>query len=141
MNFKVLRPTSDTPFHVDWGWFERNNLNAESFVRNQLCYSCHQKFADGYPVEEVDYVHPETGEVTRMDSLRESILAHCQFEPSYLNEDTPIAQAILRLFLANGNQPLTPKAMAQRLGRHDTQGIVRLLTASGVQNGVVPVKR
>jgi hypothetical protein len=140
MKFKLLRPTLDTPFHIDWGWFERNQLNAESFVRGQLCYSCHQKFENGLEVEEVDHIDPETGEVFRMDNLRESILAHCQLQPDYLAPDVPVAQAILRIFLANNNHPLSALELSQRLRRSDAESLLRLLTASGVKNGIVPVK-
>ncbi|MBA3530626.1 MAG: hypothetical protein H0T73_01710 [Ardenticatenales bacterium] len=140
MKFKLIRPTLETPFHIDWAWFDRNHLNAESFVRGQLCYSCHQRFEKGLAVEEVDHIDPETGEVIRMDSLRESILAHCQMQPDYLAPDVPVMQAILRVFLANNNQPLTAVGLSQRLRRSDAETLLRLLTASGVQNGVVPVK-
>lgn len=140
MKFKLSRPTSDTPLHVDWSWFERNHLNAESIVRNQLCYTCHQRFGDGQEVEQVDYIDPTSGEVFRMDSLRECILTHCQWERDYINGETPLVQAVLRLFLSTNNQPMTVTEIAQRLGRHDGEAILRVLTASGVQNGIVPVR-
>lgn len=139
MKFKLRRPTSDTPFHVDWSWFERNNLDAQSVIRNQLTESCRHRL-EGREVTEVDHIDPATGEVFRLDTLREAILAECQWEADYISEDLPLAQAILRLFLATNNQPLTPVELAHRLNRHDPDTILRVLTAKGVDNGIVPVR-
>jgi hypothetical protein len=141
MNFKLLRPTTTTPFHIDWSWFERNGLDVQSLIRNQLSEKSAQMLADGEPVEEVDYVDPETGEVFRIDSLRETILAESRWEPDFINDSLPLMQGIFRLFLAENNRPLTATQIAQRLGRHDPNAILRVLTASGVQNGVVPVRK
>lgn len=140
MKFRQLRPSVETLFHVDWGWFDRNNIDAQSVIRNQLCYRCQQQFADGQEVAEVDHIDPETGEITRLDNLREAILAHCQWEPTYIDSEMPLLQGILRLFLASNNHPLSVLEMAQRLGRHDPETILRLLTARGVQSGIVQLR-
>lgn len=139
MKFKLVRPTVNTPFHIDWGWFEQNQLDPESAVRRQLCYRCQQQFEEGLAVEEVDYVDPESGEVLRMDNLRESILAHCREQRDYISEETPLMQSVFRLFLANNNTPLTPQEIAHHLSRADADTILRVLT-SGVKSGVVPLR-
>ena len=138
MRFKLLRPTVNTTFHVDWSWFERNNLNAQSFIRNQLSNEAQQLFENGLKVREVDYIDPESGEVFRMDNMREMILARCQWEPNYITSDMPLVQSVFRLFLANNNKPMTIIQLAQGLGRHNPQAILRVRTGSGVQNGIVP---
>jgi hypothetical protein len=140
MKFKLRRPTVEMPFHVDWSWFERNNFDVDRIVWNQLCDDCQQQFGNDYVVEEVDYIEPETGEVSRVDTLREAILAHCQWLPDYINEETPLVQSVLRLFLANNNKPLSSQQIAQRLQRHDADAILRVLTAGGVQSGIVPMR-
>jgi hypothetical protein len=140
LKLKLLRPTIETPFHVDWGWFESNHLSAESVIRRQLCEQ-HQREFEGHDVEELDYVDSESGEVFRMDNLREATLSHCQWERDYLTHDMPLMQAILRIFLANNNQPLTPVEIVGRLERHDPEAILRLLTASGVNYGIVPARK
>ncbi|MDQ4079037.1 MAG: hypothetical protein M3220_22690 [Chloroflexota bacterium] len=140
MKFRLLRPTIDTPFHIDWDWFERNNISMESVIRNQLSEEYQRRF-EGQEVHEVDYIDPATGEVFRVDNLREAILAEGQWEPDYITRSMPLTQAILRIFLASNNQPLTPVELARRLERHDPEAILRVLTASGVSNGVVPVRK
>ena len=139
MNFKAMRPTGDTPFQINWSWFERNNINAQSLVRNQLNYKWRQRFDNGLEIKEVDYINSETGEVFKMDNMREAILAECQWEPDYITRDMPLLQSILRLFLANNNQPMTVVEMARRLERHDSNAILNLLTASKIQNGITPI--
>lgn len=140
MNFKRLRPTSATRFHIDWSWFERNGLDVQSLIRNQLSDASLKKLADGDAVEEVDYIDPATGEVSRMDTLRETIIAESRWEPDFINASLPLMQGIFRVFLAENNRPLTAVELAQRLNRHDSDAILRVLTATGVQNGVVPVR-
>jgi hypothetical protein len=139
MKFKLRRPTLDTRFHVDWSWFERNNINPESVIRNQLTESYQQRMA-GEEIREVDYIAPDTGEVLRMDNLRETILIEAQWEEGYITSDMPLSQAILRIFLATNNRPMTAREMAQRLERNDPETILRVLTATGVTNGIVPLR-
>jgi hypothetical protein len=141
MNFKLLRPTTNTLFHIDWSWFERNGLDVQSLIRNQLSPNLLRKFADGHSPEEVDYIDPTTGEVFRLDSLRETILAESRWEPDYINNSLPLMQGVFRVFLAENNLPLSPVDLAHHLGRRDPETILRVLTASGVQNGVVPLRK
>jgi hypothetical protein len=50
-------------------------------------------------------------------------------------------QGVFRVFLAENNRPLSPVDLAHHLGRRDPETILRVLTASGVQNGVVPLRK
>lgn len=138
MKFLRAQPMISTFFHIDWDWFERNNLSAIGMIRHQLSQTYQERFADGLKVKEIDYVDPETAEVLRIDNMREAILAHCQWEPDYISTEMPLAQSIFRIFLANNNQQQTVIQLAERLGRRDTRTILRALTASGVQYGIVP---
>ncbi len=136
---RIARPTPETRFHVDWSWFERNNINAEKVVRDQLTPKVAGRFSPDDAVEMVDYIDPQTGEVTQIDALREAIMSECQWEPLYLTGDIPLVQAVLRVFLANNNQPLNVVELAQRLERFDSDSILRVLTTGGVQMGIVPL--
>ena len=139
LKLKVARPTIETPFHLDWAWFERNHINVENVIRNQLTPRVAKRFPEGATVEILDHIDPETGEVSRMDALREAIMSECQWEPDYITGDIPLVQAVLRVFLANNNKQLTAGELAQRLGRNDPETILRVLTSGGVQMGVVPL--
>lgn len=139
-NFGGLRPTIDTLFHIDWSWFERNQFNAEQVIRNQLSEKVAKRFPEGTEVATLDYIDPETGEVSRVDAMREAIMAECQWEPDYISPDLPLIQNVLRIFLANNNQPLNSVQLAQRLGRMDGESVLRLLISGIVPMGVVPLR-
>ncbi len=138
LKLKVARPTIETSFHLDWAWFERNHINVENVIRNQLTPRVARRFPEEQAVEILDYIDPETGEVFRMDALREAIMSECQWEPDYITGEIPLVQAVLRIFLANNNKSLTTNDLAQRLGRADPETILRVLTSGGVQMGIVP---
>ncbi|HYN87273.1 MAG TPA: hypothetical protein VER55_02025 [Ardenticatenaceae bacterium] len=140
MVLRLLRPTLNTRFVIDWDWFQRNRMNPQLAVGNQLCYQCRREFEEGLPVEEVDWVDSETAEVSRIDSMREHILVHCQWKPDYINTTTPLSTAIFRALLANNNRPLSVAELTQRLGRTDPETILRLLTHGEVKNGIVPMR-
>ena len=75
MILDLLRPTVETPFAIDWDWFKKHGIDAQLAVRSQLCQQCRREFNQGAPIEEVDWVDPNSGEVFRVDSLREHIMA------------------------------------------------------------------
>lgn len=135
-----VKPTVDTPFHIEWDWFRRNGVDADLLVREQLCAECRQAFDEGKPVEEVDWVHPDTGEVFRVDAVREAILSHCQWKPDYISPATPLVTAVFRTLLANNNQPLSPRELAQRLSRWEPETILIVLSRGDVKWGLMPVE-
>ena len=137
MKFKLRRPTIDTPFHIDWGWFERNNLSAQSAIYNQICETHRHEVAPD-ATEPVDYIDPATGEVFPMDPMREMILSLCQWEDDYITGEMPVNQALFRLLLATNNRPITPSEMASHLKRVDANTLLRLLTSGSVSYGIVP---
>ena len=55
------------------------------------------------------------------------------------DRDMPLLQSILRLFLANHNQPMSVAEIARRLERHDSQAILKVLTAGEIKNGILPI--
>jgi hypothetical protein len=135
---RIARPTLETRFAIDWSWFERSQINAEKVIRDQLPPAVARRFPEDKSIPIVDYINPETGEVTQIDALREAIMSECQWEPTFITGDIPVVQAVLRMYLANNNQSLTAVEIAQRLGRHDPEVILRVLTGGGVQMGIVP---
>lgn len=137
---ELLLPTIETPFVIDWDWFPRKGIDPQLMIKGQLCQQCRREFEQGASVEEVDWIDPNTGEVFRVDSLREHILAHCQWKPDYITPTTPLATGVFRALLANNNRPLSSIQLAQRLGRTDPNVILRLLTRGEIKNGIVPAR-
>ena len=139
MNYKMMQPNLDTPFQIDWDWFKQGHIDAKSVVQNQLSYKWRERFDNGLEIKEVDYINPDTGEVSQTTNMHEVILSECQWEPDYITRDMPLLQSILRLFLANNNQPMTVTEIARRLERHDSQVILQVLTVGPIENGIIPI--
>lgn len=137
----LIRPTVETPFHIDWNWFARNDIDGEQVLRDQLTPDVRQEFEQGKEIEDVDWIDPDTGEVFRVDSLREAILSECQWKPNYITESTPLITAVFRALLANNNRPTTPVELAQRLGRSTPETILNVLSRGGVKYGIVPTEK
>ncbi len=72
-----------------------------------------------------------------MPGIQHALISHCSQQPDYLTPQTSLVNAIFRLFLANGNQPLSPRQMGESLGR-PPQMILRTLSGSRVYKGIRP---
>jgi hypothetical protein len=86
---------------------------------------------------QVDWVDPETAEVQQVDGLQHVLITHCAKEAGFVTEQSAIVDGIFRLFLANGNTPLTPVELGERLGRPPII-ILKLLSGTRVYKGLRP---
>jgi len=136
---RPLRPTIDTKFHIDFSWWEKQNKDVRVFMRELLCPECTTAAAAAPDRQLVDMVDPVTAEVTRVDALWEAIRACCSLQPGYITPETPILDSIFRLFLGNGNQPLSVREMHERLDKKPPEVILRLLIHGQVYKGIKPV--
>ena len=100
-------------YHVDPAWFAENRLSFEDVARARMCDSCRAKI--GTEVEErAPVFEKETGrmsfEVHRgtygSDPVK-TIREHCGRAKNYIHRDMPTLEAIFRIYLANGNEPMT----------------------------------
>lgn len=87
--------------------------------------------------DEVDWVDPETGEVRRIDALQRELQTTAE-SPDFITGQTSLVDTIFRLFLANGNTPLTPAEMGEELKRHP-QMILKTIAGGRVYKGIRPV--
>ena len=47
------RPTTDTPFYIDWEWWADNDRNYRLYLYEQLCEECRRRFPSPMDVAEV----------------------------------------------------------------------------------------
>ena len=137
---RLLRPSIDTKFHIDFSWWEKQNKDIRVFMRELLCPECLELAAAAPGKHMVDMVDPETAEVRQVDALWEAIQACCSYKPDYIAPETPILDSIFRLFLANGNQPLSVRELHQRLDKNPPDVMLRLLTRGQIYMGIKPVE-
>jgi hypothetical protein len=133
------KPTVDTKFHIDFDWWEQTGMNFRVQLLSHLCPDCRARLHDYRQADLIDWVDAETGEVTRVDGLWHSLRTCCSLKADYLGEQTPIMAALTRVFLANGNEPLSPRELGERLHR-SPEAILRTLTGLQMQTGIKPFR-
>jgi hypothetical protein len=134
----LVKPTLDTPFHVDYEWWERQGLQIGVELRTHLCGEHRVVFQDHYDVERIDWVDDRTGQVTQVDGLQHVLQIHCSKQPGYINSQLSLVDAVFRVFLANGNLPISCKELANITGQ-PADKILRTLTGRQVYKGIRPV--
>ncbi len=134
---RSLRPTLDTPFHIDYGWWNKTDRDLRVYLRGHLCAEHRAQFEANSDVEMIDWVDPLTAEVKRMDGLVLQMRAHCARQPDFITEHTSIVDAAFRVFLINDNEPLTPRQLADQID-HDAETILRTIGGKQVYQGLRP---
>jgi hypothetical protein len=134
---QLVRPTLDTKFHIDNQWWERADREMEVYLLGQLCPEHRAAYANLDAKATVDHVDPSTGEVRRVLGIQHALISHCAKQPGYLTPQTSLINAVFRIFLANGNTPLSSTEIAQRLGR-PASTILRTLSSQRVYKGIRP---
>jgi hypothetical protein len=135
---KLVKPTIDTPFRIDYDWWERQNLSIRVELRAHLCPEHQAVFSEHFDTERIDWVDERTGEVTQVDGLQHILQIHCSKQPGYMDDRLSLVDAIFRTFLANGNTPLTPRVLSSIVGQ-PADKILRTLSGYRVYKGIRPV--
>ena len=133
----LVKPTLDTPLHIDYGWWERRGLQINVELRTHLCKEHQAIFSEHFDTDIIDWVDSKTGEVTQVDGLRHVLQVHCSKQPGYINEHLSLVDAIFRVFLANGNTPLTCKELSDIVSQ-PPEKILRTLAGQRVYKGLRP---
>jgi hypothetical protein len=133
----LVKPTLQTHFHIDFDWWAKNDRDWRVYLRSYLCPEHQAAFAEMDMDAQVDWVDPETAEVQQVDGLQHVLITHCAKELGFVTEQSAIVDGIFRLFLANGNTPLTPLELGERLGRPPVT-ILKLLSGTRVYKGLRP---
>ena len=133
----ILRPTADTPFHIDFDWWQANDRDWRVYLNALLCAEHQAMFADWQDGQSFDWIDPRTAEVKPVDGIQHILMSHCARQPEFLNQHTALVEAVFRLFLINGNQPMSSANLAERLNRpQDT--ILKTLTGARIYRGLRP---
>ena len=136
---KYIKPTSKTKFHVDFNWWLQDGHSLHRTLLDNACSACRAALEDESEVRTVDWVDPQTAQVFVIDQLWQTIHTHCSQDPEYLSEYLPMTTAILRMFIANDNAPLTPIEMQQKLPRRGAGVILKTIGGHRVYQGIRPV--
>jgi len=135
---KLFRPTENTPFHIDYSWFEKNGQDVNVLIYKCLTPEQQERLASVAADEALDFVDEITGEVRRVTRAMQIIRTERADDPTFVSSRLPVAESVFRIFLLNDNQPLTPIELAARIGRKPSE-IVAQLGGRAVYNGIRPI--
>ena len=135
--FSLVKPTLQTPFHIDFEWWKQNDRNWHVELRDLLCPEHQAAFASLPEDQLIDWIDPQTAEVIRMDGLQNVLIDHCARQEGFVTEHTALVDATFRLLLAGGNTPITAEELGQRLNR-PADTILRTLAGPRVYKGIRP---
>jgi hypothetical protein len=135
--YSLVKPTVDTPFRVDFEWWKKNERDWHVYLRSLLCPEHQEIFANVEEGESIDWVDPLTAEVKPVDGIQNALMTHCVSQPDFLTNQTAMVEAVFRLFLTNGNNPMTSQELGKRLNR-PPEMILRTLAGPRVYKGLRP---
>ena len=135
--FSLVKPTVETPFHIDFAWWKKNERDWHVYLRSLLCADHQEAFADSEEGETIDWVDPVTAEVKLVEGVQNALMTHCVKQPDFLTSQTALVEAVFRLFLTNGNIPMSSSELGTRLKR-PPETILRTLAGARVYKGIRP---
>lgn len=134
----LLKPNVKTPFHIDFEWWKQNEGDWHIFLRSFLCPEHQEAFANAEEGELIDWIDPQTAEVKPVDGVQHALITHCAQLPDFVNQRTAVVEAIFRIFLANGNIPMSAEDLSVKLGK-PAETILRTIAGVRVYRGLRPI--
>jgi hypothetical protein len=92
----------ESRWFIDLEWFQLNNRSFSALTQHCLCVRCRERLR--IDEEEV----PE-------EEILATIKDCCSKEPDFITAGSPVFESIFRIFLANGNQPLSLEELDRQL--------------------------
>ena len=133
----LVKPSIHTPFHIDFEWWKKNERDWHVYMRSLLCAEHQETFADLEQGQTIDWVDPATAEVKPVEGVQNALMTHCVKQPDFLTQQTALVEAVFRLFLANGNVPMSSQDLSTKLQR-PAEIILRTLAGPRVYKGIRP---
>jgi hypothetical protein len=94
----------ETRWVIDMDWLKTTGRSFSVLARDTLCLKCRKKLkADIIEVKSAD--------------LLKSIQNCCSRSPDFISTSLPFQESIFRVFLANGNKPLTLLELGEQLNK------------------------
>ena len=135
----LLKPTTKTPFHIDFDWWQQNERDWHIFLRSLLCAEHQASLGTLEAGQMIDWVNETTAEVRPVDGIQHALMSHCARQPDFLTSQTALVEAVFRIFLVNGNQAMSAEDIAKRLDR-PAKTILSTLAGPRIYKGLRPAQ-
>ncbi|MBG0783715.1 MAG: hypothetical protein H0S79_01295 [Anaerolineaceae bacterium] len=134
----LVKPTLDTPFKIDFEWWKNHDRDWRVYLRSFLCDEHQAIFENLNNDEMIDWVDPNTAEVTQVDGLQHILITHCARQEGFLTDKMALVDSAFRVFLSNGNKPLNANELGEILNR-PADTILRTFSGFRVYKGIRPI--
>lgn len=138
-HFSLVKPTLETPFHIDFDWWIEHDANWRVFLLDFLCDEHRALYAEKDQNIQIDSIDPQTAEVKRVDGLLNTLVEHCAQQESFISKNTTLVNMIFKIFLANGNKPLNANQLAE-LTEKPAATILRTFSGAQIFKGIRPLQ-
>ena len=135
---RISKTPRDAKYRIDYDWWNTANRDLRVYLQSHLCTEHKEVFANYVGLEVVDWIDPRTAQVRQVDGLEHTLNSHCSLQPDYISPRTTLVDAVFRVFLANGNAPMTADELAGHLGR-SAKTIQRTLAGGRIYKGIRPI--
>jgi hypothetical protein len=130
-----------TPYFIDQRWYEDNGLSFPDVIMARMCEACQARAAAGEVAEEryTEYdpktrrAFQRTRQVPFASNPIKRIREDCSAKKGYISPDMPSLEAVFRIYLANGNQPMPLTHVREQLVDWCPDGQCRWLLLSDAQ--------
>lgn len=113
--------TEGRKYFIDERWYREQRRSLAAMAQKRFCASCQDRIGE-LTQERVPVADPHSGRVvfelqtvSYGDKPTQVIANCCSKTGDYITPETPVMEALFRLFLANGNQPSDVFTLREKL--------------------------
>lgn len=132
----LKRVTADTLFTIDYEWWQKSELDLKTYLFSRLSLDTEVEMDSDS--QQVDLVDAETGEVVTVDGFEFMVQTYFNQLPEDFAERMSLVDAVFCVLLANANQPMTAREVADRVKR-PVDTILRTVGGPKIYLGIRPV--
>lgn len=133
MGWQQVGPT--TRFHIDYGWWERQNLSLEAYLQSRLGAQARID-VEGDPIDMID---PLTAEVRQVSAFEYALQRYFRQLPADYLQSASVVDAIFYVLLANGNRPMNAAEIGAEIKRAPDV-VLQTLGGNQIYQGIRPYR-
>ena len=134
----LAKPMITTPFHIDYEWWKEHDHSWRVYLVGYLCEKHRAFFESNIENQLIDSIDPDTGEVVQTDQLFNILITHCALQEGFIQANGTLVDSVFRLFLSNGNKPLSANEISNFINR-PPETILKTLSGPRIYRGIKPV--